>query len=103
MYRNKTISLCLPCRNESKHLKKVIKNIPAVVDEVIVISNKSTDDTVEVAKKLGLKVIEENRTIKGIGYGFAHIAGIKAAQSDIIVGADGDGTYPVEDLPKIID
>jgi glycosyltransferase involved in cell wall biosynthesis len=74
-----------------------------IVDEIIVISNKSTDNTVEVAKKLGLKVIEENRTIKGIGYGYAHMAGIKAASCDLIVGADGDGTYPVEELPKVID
>lgn len=103
MYRSKTITLCLPCRNEGNHLRKVIKSVPAIVDEIIVISNKSTDNTVEVAKKLGLRVIEENNTHNGIGYGYAHIAGVKAAKSDIIVGADGDGTYPVEALPNIID
>lgn len=103
MYKNKTITVCLPCRNEADHLDQVIAKIPKYVDEIIVISNNSKDNTVEVAKKLGVKAYEDNRTIDGIGYGFAHMTGIKNATSDIIVGADGDATYPVEDLDKIID
>jgi glycosyltransferase involved in cell wall biosynthesis len=103
MYRNKRITLCLPCRNEAGHLKEVVKRIPKFVDEVIVISNKSKDNTVEVAKKLKLKALEDNRTIGGIGYGFAHMTGIENATGDIIVGADGDATYPIEDLAKVID
>ncbi len=103
MYRNKKISLCLPCRNEASHLPEVIKRVPKIVDEIIVISNKSKDNTVEVAKKLKVVALEDNRTIGGIGYGFAHMTGIKYATGDIIVGADGDATYPIEDLEKIID
>ena len=103
MYRNKKVSVCLPCRNESGHLKEVVARIPEFVDEVIVISNKSKDDTVQVAKKLGVKVFEDNRTIGGIGYGFAHMTGIKEATGDIIVGMDGDATYPIEDLASVID
>lgn len=103
MYRNKRITLCLPCRNEASHLKKVIARVPKFVDEVIVISNRSTDKTVQVARKLGVKVIEEDRAIKGIGYGFAHMAGIKQADGDLIVGADGDATYPIEKLADVID
>ena len=103
MYRNKKISVCLPCRNEASHLHEVIKRVPKIVDEIIVISNNSHDDTVEVAKKLKLIALEDNRTIGGIGYGFAHMTGIQHATGDIIVGADGDATYPIEDLKLIID
>ncbi|HEX8762458.1 MAG TPA: glycosyltransferase family 2 protein [Candidatus Saccharimonadales bacterium] len=103
MYKNKRITVCFPCRNEANHLKEVIAKVPDFVDEIIIISNKSTDDTVKVAKKLGLKAYEDNRDIGGIGYGFAHMTGIKNATGDIIVGADGDATYPIEDLAKIID
>jgi glycosyltransferase involved in cell wall biosynthesis len=77
--------------------------VPKFVDEVLIISNNSTDNTVEEAFKLGVRVLEDNRAIKGIGYGFAHITGINAASSDIVVGADGDGTYPVEQLAEILD
>ena len=103
MYKNYRISLCLPCRNEAKHLKQVIKRVPAFVDEIIVISNRSTDSTVAVAHKLGVKVIEDDRHIDNIGYGYAHMSGIEAATGDIIVGADGDATYPIQDIGSVID
>lgn len=103
MYRNRTISVCLPCRNEAQHLAEVIGSVPAFVDEIIVISNVSTDDSLAVADAAGARVIEDNRTAGGVGYGFAHMSGIAAAQGDIIVGLDADGTYPVEDLGKILD
>lgn len=103
MYRNKKITVCFPCRNEGNHLKEVVKRIPEFVDEVIVVSNASKDNTVKVAQKLGVRVFEDNRTIGGIGYGFAHMTGIKHATGDIIVGADGDATYPIEDLATLID
>ena len=103
MYRNHTISVCLPCRNEGEHLTQVLRAVPSIVDEVIVVSNASTDDSVDVARKAGATVYEDNRVIGGVGYGFAHMTGIMAAKGDIIVGLDADGTYPVEELPRIVD
>jgi len=103
MYRDLRITVCLPCRNEAKSLKHVLSQVPKFVDEVIVISNRSTDDTVKVASKLGVVALKDDRAIDGIGYGFAHMTGIQNATGDIIVGADGDATYPLEDLPAIID
>jgi glycosyltransferase involved in cell wall biosynthesis len=107
MIQKKTISLILPCRNEGSHLHEVLKLIPDVIDEIIIVSNKSTDDTVKIGKQLAKKdrrivVIEDNRTTNGIGYGFAHMSGIKAAKSDLIMGADGDATYPIHDIEKIV-
>lgn len=81
----------------------MVRGIPEFVDETIVISNRSTDNTVEAAEAVGVKVIEEDRAIKGIGYGYAHLSGIAAATGDLIVGADGDGTYPLDVLDRVID
>lgn len=103
MYKSKRITVCLPCRNEAGHLEEVLAKIPNFVDEIIVISNKSSDNTVEVARRLGVKAHEDNRTLGGIGYGFAHMTGIKHATGDLIVGMDGDGTYPIENLAEVID
>lgn len=103
MYRNMRVSVCLPCRNEGTHLKEIIERIPTLVDEVVVVSNASTDNTMAVAKKLKAVAVEDNRVVNGIGYGFAHMTGIAKATGDIVVGMDGDGTYPIEDLPSIID
>lgn len=106
MIQKKKISLVLPCRNEASHLKEVLAIIPGFVDEIIIVSNKSTDKTVSVAKKLQkteprLVVLEDNRALNGVGYGYAHMTGIAAATGDIIVGADGDGTYPLDDIKTI--
>jgi glycosyltransferase involved in cell wall biosynthesis len=57
----------------------------------------------EVARSLGVRALEDNRTKGNIGYGFAHMTGLQAATGDIIATADADGTYPVTDLAKIID
>ena len=103
MHRDNRISVCLPCRNEAENLPEVIGRLPDFVDEVIVVSNGSTDDTVAVVQSLGVKVVEDDRAIGGIGYGFAHMTGIELATGDIIVGVDADGTYPVEELDRAID
>lgn len=102
MYQKQKITLYFPCRNESAHLEKVLKKVPKFVDEIIVVSNKSTDDTYEKAKKLGVKAYKDDRTIEKIGYGYANITGINKATGDIIVSSDGDGTYPIEHLNKIL-
>lgn len=103
MYRGKKISVYFPCRNEANHLKEIIGKVPSFVDEVIIVSNKSADNTLEVARALSVTALEDNRTIGNIGYGFAHMTGMAAATGDIIATADGDGTYPIEQLSKVID
>lgn len=105
MIKNKRISVIIPCRNEGAHIRSVIAKIPNVVDEIIVVSNKSSDNTVEAAKAIGgrVKVFEDNRVLNGIGYGYAHMTGIKEATGDLIVAMDGDATYPIEDISEIVD
>jgi glycosyltransferase involved in cell wall biosynthesis len=103
MHNKKKISLVIPCRNEANHLHEVINKIPKYIDEIIVVSNKSKDNTYERAKELGVVALEDNRTIDGIGYGFAHMTGMSHAKGDYIVAMDGDGTYPIEKTAEIID
>jgi glycosyltransferase involved in cell wall biosynthesis len=102
MYNNKKISLYVPCRNESKNLETLAKRIPSFIDEVIIVSNKSTDDTYEKALSLGFKAFKDDRTIDGIGYGFAHLTGIAKATGDIVISADGDAEHPIEELDQIL-
>jgi len=103
LYRGKKITVYMPCRNEARNLPRVLKSIPPFVDEVLVVDNNSTDTTLQVAKKYGVRVITEERTKNGIGYGFAHISGIKAATGDIIVACDSDGQHPLKELATMID
>lgn len=102
MINNKTISLILPCKNEEKAIVAALKSLPKEIDEIIVVDNKSTDNTPEVARALGAKVFFEDQTQNGIGYGYALARGIREATGDIIVCMDGDGSYPVKEISRLI-
>ncbi|MBN1164760.1 MAG: glycosyltransferase family 2 protein [Candidatus Krumholzibacteriota bacterium] len=99
MYREKKISVVIPCFNEETGIARVISSLPASVDEIVVVDNNSTDNTASVARKLGAKVVRENRK----GYGAAYKAGLPAVSGDITVTMDGDGTYPAEQIEECVD
>ena len=88
------IYVVIPAFNEEASIGKVIAEIPDVVEEIIVVSNKSTDKTVEMATKAGAVVLEEHRQ----GYGWACLKGIDYAyqkEATIIAFLDGDySDYP---------
>lgn len=96
--QNSVIKVIIPAHNEADSIGHVVKDIPGYVDEVIVVSNNSTDATVEVAKNAGATPLIENQK----GYGHACLNGMAyvAAQNpkpDIIVFLDGDySDYPQE-------
>jgi glycosyltransferase involved in cell wall biosynthesis len=99
MHRELTISVVIPCYNEEDGVREVIGRMPDAVDEVVVVDNNCTDRTAEVARGLGAVVVAETRR----GYGAAYKAGLKAAGSDVIVTLDGDGTYPPEEIPRLVE
>ena len=99
MHRDLTISLVIPCYNEEGGIREVLARVPNSVDEVVVVDNNCTDRTAEVAASMGARVVAE----KTPGYGAAYKAGLAAAKSDVIVTLDGDGTYPPEEIPKLVD
>jgi glycosyltransferase involved in cell wall biosynthesis len=99
MYRDKTITVVIPCYNEEEGIARVIPALPDCVDEIIVVDNNSTDRTAEVARNLGARVVHELRK----GYGAAYKAGLTAVTSDITVTMDGDGTYPMEEIERCVD
>jgi len=98
MHCNLSIGVVIPCYNEAEGVRGVIGRMPAVVDEVVVVDNNCTDRTAEVAASLGARVVSERTP----GYGAAYKAGLRAVQSDIVVTLDGDGTYPPEEIPRLV-
>lgn len=99
MHRDLTLSVVIPCYNEEDGIRQVLGRIPKCVDEVVVVDNNCTDRTAEVATSLGARVVAE----KTPGYGAAYKAGFKAATKDVIITFDGDGTYPPEEIPRLVD
>ena len=61
------VTVVLPAYNAEKTLERTINDIPReIVDDVILVDDKSEDNTVELAKKLGLHVIQ-HKTNQGYG------------------------------------
>ena len=98
MHSNLSIGVVIPCYNEEEGVRGVMGRMPAVVDEVVVVDNNCTDRTAEVAASLGARVVAERTP----GYGAAYKAGLRAVRSDIVVTLDGDGTYPPEEIPRLV-
>ncbi|MGY8885506.1 MAG: glycosyltransferase family 2 protein [Flavobacteriales bacterium] len=97
------IKVIIPAYNEAGSIAQVIAAIPALVSDIIVVNNNSTDATSEVAKKAGAIVLLE----KNKGYGNACLMGIKHLETfsekpDIVVFLDGDYSDYPEELSKIV-
>ncbi len=98
------IKVIIPAYNEEESIASVINDIPSIVDEVIVISNNSTDNTEINAKNAGATVLLEHRK----GYGYACLRGMEyisqtTIEPDIIVFLDGDYSDYPEQLTEIVD
>lgn len=104
MIQGKKISLIVPCRNEAKIIGEFIRKVPRYVDEILIVDNNSTDRTAEVAAGASkrVRVISETRSVGGIGYGFAHLRGLSEATGDYLVAMDGDDTYPLNAIARLV-
>lgn len=94
------ISVIIPVLNEAKSIGLVIDAIPKNrVNEIVVVDNGSTDDSVAIARAKGAKVVHEPRS----GYGRACLTGLKALDHpEVIVFLDGDYSDYPEELPQLI-
>ncbi|MFC1846986.1 glycosyltransferase family 2 protein [Chloroflexota bacterium] len=93
----------IPCYNTAPHIAEVVAKTLPYVDEVFVVDDGSTDDTAEIAKAAGAKVVSHG---KNLGYGEAIKTCFRLVQSnghDILVTIDGDGQHNPEDIPLLIE
>ena len=102
------IKVIIPAYNEEDSIAKVINDIPTIVDEIIVISNNSTDKTEENAANAGATVLKESKR----GYGYACLKGMdyiastslsdQQKKTTIIVFLDGDYSDYPEQLTELV-
>jgi glycosyltransferase involved in cell wall biosynthesis len=68
MINNKKVVVVLPAYNAAKTLERTYFEIPFdIVDEVVITDDASADNTVEVAKKIGIKHVLQHDKNKGYG------------------------------------
>lgn len=99
------VSLVIPCFNEEGAIARVVQKGLAglqklgVSGEVLVVDNGSTDGSASEARRAGARVVFEARS----GYGSALMRGFNEARGRYLVMADGDDTYPVEELGPFLE
>ena len=68
MLNGKKIVVCLPAYNAARTLEQTYHDIPFdIVDDVVLVDDASTDGTVELAERLGIKYVLRHEQNKGYG------------------------------------
>src|SRR5215472_1894133 len=98
--RRPRVALVIPTLDEEEAIGGVIAAVPRdAVDKIIVVDSSSRDHTVERAQAAGAYVI----SLEQMGYGRACRAGVAAAADcDIVVFLDGDGSDCPELIPTLL-
>jgi glycosyltransferase involved in cell wall biosynthesis len=97
------VAVVIPVLNERESLPLVVRDLPrALVEEIVVVDNGSTDGTDRVAGELPVRLVPEPRR----GYGSACLAGLRALVArppEIVVFLDGDHSDHPEELPRLLE
>lgn len=111
----RTVSMCIPCRDEAATIGPLVSVVRSelmertgVVDELIVLDDRSTDDTARVAAHAGARVvsIEDVHRVHGDGHGKGNAlwATLLVSHGDVVVWCDGDVTsFEPDWVLKLID
>jgi glycosyltransferase involved in cell wall biosynthesis len=98
------ITFIFPSKNEEKTIAEVIQKAQKAAQQLgmtyeIIVSDNSTDTTPQIARSLGAKVVTPDRH----GYGYAYTYALRHARGKYVVMADADGTYDLEEAPKLLE
>lgn len=99
----RTVSVCIPCHNEVATIGSLVRSIRGelmdrhgLVDELIVLDDRSTDDSALVAERAGASVVSiaDIHAVHGVGHGKGNSlwATLAASTGDLVVWCDGDVT-----------
>jgi glycosyltransferase involved in cell wall biosynthesis len=95
-----TVSIVIPAKNEALNLPRVLERLERDFHEVILVDGHSTDNTVQVARRLRPDIRIVHQTRKGKGNALA--CGFEAATGDFIVMLDADGSTDPAEIPRFV-
>jgi len=99
------LSVVMPCLNEAETLETCIRKAQcaleesSIVGEIVVADNGSTDGSIEIAKRMGARIVR----VKDRGYGSALMGGISSARGKYIVMGDADDSYDFGHIGRFLE
>src|SRR5882762_7552535 len=101
------LSIIVPAYNEEVSVKSTVEKIQSLLKgadlefELIVINDASTDNTEAELNKC--KDIRHITNVANLGYGGSIKRGANIAEYEFICITDADGTYPIEEIPRLFE
>src|SRR6187402_109316 len=95
----------MPCLNEAETLAACIAKAKIGIEkagvsgEIVIADNGSTDGSIEIAERLGARVVH----VAEKGYGCAFRGGIAAARGRWIVAGDADDSYDFSEITQFVE
>ncbi len=100
-------TLIIPTYNNEYSISEVLADFKGQADDILVIDAGSSDKTVELAKKEGVRVIQISDEIlqvsPGESFGTQVQYGIQHAKGDILIVVSPDGAFRSKDFPKLLE
>ncbi len=103
-FQSHKVAVLIPTYNNASTLKKILNDVLGYTDQLIVVNDGSTDNTLSILKEY--QQIEVISYSKNIGKGWALRQGFKLALSkgyDYVISIDSDGQHFADDLPAFLE
>ena len=102
--KKRKITVVIPAYNEENNVESIITDYKSQknVENIIVVDNHSSDNTVQIAKKMGAIIVEKE---SNKGFADSCLMGLKKSletDANIIVLTECDGTYAGHDIEKLV-
>lgn len=98
------LTILMPALNEEESIGKTIDRIPLErlkklghEAEILLVDGGSKDRTTEIAQEKGARVFYSPK-----GYGRQYRLGFGKATGEVIITADSDSSYPMEEIPRLV-
>ena len=95
----KPMSVVVPAYNEEQRIAKVIQELNEQGLELLIIDDASSDQTCQVAKQAGTRVLSNPRRL---GYLETIKRGFRESKGEIIVTMDADGEHDPRDISRLV-
>lgn len=102
------LSVLIPAFNEEQAIEATVRRVHAALAaaanpfEIVVIDDGSTDRTPDILKNIVLPQLHIITHSQNRGYGASMKTGIRRSHGSLIATIDADGTYPLEDFPRLL-